>query len=273
MLQNVIKNLKQKSLTLKLIFGSEKEAIDSEEMFSNHIDCRHVDIEKMQVAFGLVEVKAYAVFNSVFVQYEFESNKEAKNFEHALGDLLQEDNANIYDVFLIVAPVTREYKEESPYKIILKLPKEAELVLEHKAIKSLKIHGVEACEITREMAMNNGKEVELVDDDINSEYLNVIVTFNGKHKVLIPQKWLDIEEKTIKAIVNTKWMLELENLVNINNNQVIAKKGGKEIVSSLDVIKTDGSEVVLVKNDDRYVDIKRRDFTYTKEMLIIKAAS
>ena len=269
MLQNIIKNQKDKSFTLKIVFGSEEEAVNLENKLNGEISYRQCDIEKMRIAFGMKEIKVYGVFNSVFVQYEFLTSKNAKSFEISINQSLKEDNSNIEEAFILAKPQTSQ-KEESPYRIFLKLPTESKIVLEHKAIKSIKIYGVDACDITRELAMCDKKEVELVDEDASSEYLNIIINFNGKQKILVPQKWLDIEEKTIKAIVSTKWMVDLKHLVRIEGGNVISQLGDKEILASLETIKTDGQEIKLLYKNGKYINAKNNKFYYEKEMLIFK---
>lgn len=250
---NIIENRKQKEFTVKVVLGTESQAIEKCNEISDHIDSNSKLIEKMNIGLGLVELKVNDIFNSVMIKYEFKSAKDAKHFSSIFSELLEDDYSNLLDAILVFEK--REVKTESTYEVSLNLPQGIDKAFAVDLIESVCTVKYPSIKINRELMTHNKQKVLLVIEDFSSELIAIKLTKNG-NVYHLPQQWLDIQEKAIRGVYNTQWVMDLKNFIKIEDNAIISKsKNGDEVRVEQQLIKLDGENSKFIEDRDGYIDI------------------
>jgi len=262
---NVIKNKKFKIFTIKLVTKTEKDAIDTCTKILDFKDMNKDTMNKMEVGLGLSKLDVTDVFTSVIINYEFKSVKECKHFESIFSDEIRDDNSNIIEQFFIFKK--RVTKKESTYHVKLNLPKCVDSIFNQDEINSIAINSYPNTKIDRELYNYNLKEVILPLDDFSSEFIGIKLTKKG-NLYMIPQKWLDIEDRAKKGAYNTKWAIDIENIVDFKEGIVIACFENREIEIPKDIIKRDGEYSKFLQEGEFLVDVETQ-MRVPKEVVIL----
>lgn len=253
MITNVIENRKQKEFTVKVVLGTESQAIEKCNEISDHIDANAKLIEKMNIGLGLVTIKVNDVFNSVIIQYEFKSAKEAKHFSSIFSEQLEDDYCNLLEAVLVFEK--REVKSESTYEVSLNLPQGIDKAFAIDFIDSVCTVKYPSIKINRELLAYNKQKVILVIEDFSSELIAIKLTKSG-NTYHLPQQWLDIQEKAIRGVYDTQWVMDLKNFIKIEDNAIFSKcKNGTEVRVEQNLIKLDGENSKFIEDKNGYIDI------------------
>jgi hypothetical protein len=269
MITNVIQNRKQKEFIVKVVLGTESQAIENCNEISDYIDNNSKLIEKMNIGLGLVELKVNDVFNSVIIQYEFKTAKEAKHFSSIFSENLEDDYSNLLDTIFVFEK--REVKTESTYEVSLNLPPDIHNVFVVESIDSVCTIKYPSIKINRELMAHNKQKVLLVIEDFSSELIAIKLTKSG-NTYYLPQQWLDIQEKAIKGVYNTQWVMDLKNFIKIEDNAIISKnKNGSEVRVEQQLIKLDGENSKFIEDKNGYIDIVSK-ICVPKEIVVLSAS-
>ena len=269
MISNVIENRKLKDFTIKIVLGSESEAIDKCNEINDYIDSNSKIIDKMKIGLGLINLKVNDVFNNVIVHYEFTTAKDAKHFSSIFSDLLGDDYSNLLESLLIFEK--REAKSESTYEVSLNLPNNIEKTFEIDFVDSVCTVNYPSIKINRELLSYNKKKVLLVVEDFSSELIAIKLTKNGITYHL-PQKWLDIQERSVKGIYNTQWVMDLKNFMRVEDGYIVSRyKNGAEIKVEQSLIKLDGESSRFIDDKNGYIDTISNNIV-PKEIVILTMA-
>lgn len=253
MITNIIENRKQKEFTVKIVLGSEPEAIDKCNEINDHIDANIKLIEKMKIGLGLVELKINDVFNSVIIHYDFKSAKEAKHFSMIFSEQLEDDYNNLIDTIFVFEK--REVKTESTYEVSLKLPVGIQNAFAPDFVDSICTVKYPSIKINRELVAHDREKVILVVEDFSSELVAIKLTKNG-NTYHLPQQWLDIQERAVRGVYNTQWVMDIKNFVRIEDNAIISKnKNGAEVKIPSQFIKLDGESSKFIEDKAGYIDM------------------
>lgn len=268
MITNLIQNRKQKEFTVKIVFGTEEEAIKQSNILNDLIEDNAPLIEKMEIGLGLNTMKINDVFNNVIIQYQFKSANEAKHFSLIFSDKLEDDYGNLSEAIFVFEK--REVKTESTYDVSLNLPKDIAKAFELDFIESVCTIKYPSIKINRELITHNKQKVLLVIEDFSSELIAVKLSKSG-NTYHLPQQWLDIQEKAIKGVYNTQWVLDIKNFMRIEDSAIISKnKKGVEIKVNQDLVKLDGVSSKFIENVDNYIDISS-NLSVPKDIVVLSA--
>ncbi len=269
MITNVIENRKQKEFIVKVVFGTESQAIEKCNEISDHIDANAKLIEKMNIGLGLATIKVNDVFNSVIIQYEFKTAKEAKHFSSIFSEQLEDDYNNLIDAIFVFEK--REVKTESTYEVSLNLPYDIHNAFVVESIDSVCTIKYPSIKINRELMAHNKQKVLLVIEDFSSELIAIKLTKSGNIYHL-PQQWLDIQERAIRGVYNTQWVMDLKNFVKIEDNAIISKnKNGVEVRVEQQLIKLDGKNSKFIEDMNGYIDIES-NISVPKDIVVLSAS-
>ena len=269
MISNVIENRKLKDFTIKIVLGLEEEASDKCNEINDYIDSNSKLIDKMKIGLGLISLKVNDVFNNVIVHYEFATAKEAKHFSSIFSDLLSDDYSNLLEALLVFEK--REAKSESTYEVSLNLPKNIEKAFEIDFVDSICTVNYPSIKINRELLSYDKKKVLLVVEDFSSELIAIKLTKNGITYHL-PQKWLDIQERSIKGVYNTQWVMDLKNFIRVEGGYIVSKyKNGLEVRVEQNLIKLDGESSKFIEDKDGYIDTISNNIV-PKEIVVLTMA-
>ena len=267
MITNIIENRKTKEFIVKVVLGTESQAIEKCNEISDHIDANAKLIEKMNIGLGLVNIKVNDVFNSVIIQYEFKTAKEAKHFSSIFSEQLEDDYSNLLEAIFVFEK--REVKSESTYEVSLNLPQGIDKAFAIDFIDSVCTVKYPSIRINRELLAHNKQKVILVIEDFSSELIAIKLTKNG-NTYHLPQQWLDIQERAIRGVYNTQWIMDLKNFIKIEDNAIISKnKNGAEVRVEQQLIKLDGESSKFIEDKNGYIDIVSNIFV-PKEIVVLQ---
>ena len=229
MLQNIIKSRRDKTVTIKIVFGTSQEAEDMLDDLEDYKNDNEVLVEKMKLLYHLKDIQLTTVSNNVFIVYHFERNKEAKNFELNFTQNIESDGSNILESFLITQTNNSDKKEDEQFNVVLNLPEKAVKILkENSMLLNINLVSEPACPIFQDMVSVNQKKVKLLNNDFENTVVNISFRYMGTTVTrTVPQKWLEVEEIIYKAVVNTQWALNPKNIIGMNNNEITSRYNNK----------------------------------------------
>jgi hypothetical protein len=271
-IDSVIRTNRKDQFILKLICKSIPIAEEMAEDLTAYKDTHKEAFEKMQVLYGLRSLEISTVNHQVFVLYKFGKTQDTKEFERSFIKYIDETGSNILETFMITEATKEGESERNEFNVTLKLPPQAKDALRsYESLYSVTLSGFPRIHIYRDELQFDGKFVSLHSKDLNSDILEIFY-FIGKEKIIreVPQKWLDISEITYKAIVNVSWASNPKNIVQIINGAFVSRFEDREILVPLDVMQMDGLKVELIKNGDKYVNLKNREQVFEPEMLLFR---
>lgn len=256
MLQNIIRNRREKSVTLKIVYGLPEEAECAQEDLEDYKEENANLVKKMQLLYGLKDINLTTVANNLFIVYHFDDKKEAKEFELTFTRNILDDGSNLFESFLISQQEQETKKEEEQFKIMLKLPEKAVKILkENDSLLNVTMLSEPSCPIYADMIFADKKRVKVVDKDFEKPIVNISFRLQGTTITRsVPQKWLSVEEIVYSAVVNTQWALNPKNIISMNNDEVLSVFKDKEIGTPVNIIKEDGKTVKLYKRESSYID-------------------
>ncbi len=221
----------------------------------------------MKVGLDLVSFRIDDVFLNVVVHYVFQSSTAAKEFQVLFNNKIEDDYSNLLESLLIFEK-TKETKKVSNYEVSLNLPTELEKAFEVSIVDSITTAKYPNIKINREMMQFNNKKIILELEDFSNELLAVKFTKSGP-VYMLPQQWLEIDEKTVRGVYNTKWVMNIDNFIRIEENAIVSKyKDGKEIFVPQELIKMDGIVSRFTAYNENYKDTENGQ-TVPKELLVI----
>jgi hypothetical protein len=254
MVRDVIKNKKYKEFTVKLVLPTEKAAIELSSELLDMYDFEKTIIKKMEIGLGLKEMRISDVFCNVIIVYKFNTTKQAKEFEYLFSDVLNENNSNIKEALFVFESKKEEKKRDSTYEVKLNLPDVVKEIFALKEIVTASVFSYPNIVIDRDLHQWNKdkKNVLLIEEKFDDELIPLRLTKNGKIYT-IPQKWLDIEDKAIHGVYNTKWVMDLSNFVEIRALSIISSYKGVEVEVSQDILRKDGNKSKFIRDGKNYL--------------------
>ena len=270
MLQNIIKNRRDKTYTLKIVYGQSNESEDAMEELEEYKDNNQHSLKKMQLLYKLKDIQLTTVSNNLFIIYHFENKGDTKEFEIAFSKNILDDGSNLLDTFMITQQL-QEKKEEEEFKVILELPEKAVDSLGcNDFLLNVTLLSEPSCPVYMDMLSVNKKKVRLLDKDLDKPIVNISYRVQGTTITRsVPQRWLTIEEIVYKATVNTQWALNPKNIISMDSKGVLSDFEDKEVFTSIEVIKNDGKSVKLYKREDKFFDTVS-EIEYLREHLIFE---
>jgi hypothetical protein len=211
------------------------------------------------------------VANNLFIVYHFTNSKDAKEFELSFVRNINDDGSNLLESFIVTQREKDSKEEEEQFIVKLKLPKDAiEALKTHAGLLCVTMESEPSCPIYRDMMFNDKKSVRLVDKNFDKPVVNIMTVYNGsKMTRTVPQRWLEIEEISYRAVVNSGWALNPKNIVTMKDGAVVTMFNGREVLTSMEIIKQDGLTVSLHKKESGFVDPKS-GLMFQPEHLIMK---
>lgn len=268
---NIIKSRRRKELVVKLVCTGIDVAETLDDELSDYIDMHQASVEKMKTLYGLNKVNVSSVHHNVFITYDFNLEKDAKEFEISFIKYIKNDGSNIVESFLITE-ASVETDEREDFEVFLELPSVGvEALSQFKSIRTVTMEGHPTTPIYQDMLPHQGKKVKLLTKDLDLTIVEIMY-FSGKDKIIksVPQSWLDIKELNYKAIVNTAWVTLPENIIKFSDQGVHAKFMDNEIIVPLEILKMDGKKVTLFKENNKYINVDKEDQFFSPEILIFK---
>lgn len=271
MLQNIIKSRRDKTYTLKIVYGQRDEAEDAMEELEDYKDDNHQSLKKMQLLYKLKDIQLTTVSNNLFIVYHFENKNDAKEFEIAFSRNILDDGSNLLDTFMIAQQLQETKKEEEEFKVILELPEKAvESLQGNDFLLNVTLLSEPSCPVYMDMLFVNKKKVKLLDKDLDKPIVNISYRVQGTTITRsVPQKWLTIEEIVYKATINTQWALNPRNIISMDSKGVLSNFEDREIFTPINILKNDGKSVKLYKREDKFFDTVG-EVEYLREHLIFE---
>lgn len=269
MLQNIIKNRRDKTYTLKIVYGQQDEAEDAMEELEDYRDSNRQSLKKMQLLYNLKDIQLTTVSNNLFIVYHFGNKNDTKEFEIAFSKNILDDGSNLLDTFMIAQQTKESKKEEDEFKVILELPEKAvESLKGNDFLLNVTLLSEPSCPVYMDMLSVNKKKVKLLDENFDKPIVNISYRVQGVTMTRsVPQKWLTIEEIVYEATINTQWALNPRNIISMDSKGVLSNFEDREIFTPIDVLKNDGKSVKLHKREDKFVDAVNKT-EYLREHLI-----
>lgn len=265
-IKNVIENRQREKFTLKVVLDNEIEANKFCDTLTDYVEANSQDKEKLKTGLGLKNLSFNNVFNFCLIEYEFGNDKDSKHFASLFNNELKDDYSNILESLLVFEK--REVKEKSTYVVKLNLPKNLLAAFEIKEIATITSVAYPSIKINRELLSFDGKEVHLLIDDFSSELLAIKLTKAGD-TYMLPQKWFDIEDRSIAGVYDTKWCMDIQNIVSFKEGVIVVLKDDKEVMVSQELIKLDGKKSKFVANGEHYLDTES-NIVVPKEIVVLE---
>lgn len=265
-IKNVIENRQREKFTLKIVLENEIESNTFCDNATDYIEAHSQEQEKLKTGLGLKNLSLNNVFNFCLIEYEFSNEKDSKHFNSLFNHELKDDYSNLLESLLVFEK--REVKEKSTYIVKLNLPKNLLAAFEIKEISTVSSTAYPSIKINRELLSFDGKEVHLLIDDFSSELLAIKLTKAGD-TYMLPQKWFDIEDRSIVGVYDTKWCMDIQNIVSFKEGMIIVSKNEKQISVAQEFIKLDGKSSRFVANGENYLDTES-NIVIPKEIVVLK---